>query len=149
MMRSHTLCVIWKLSKQSAVPRQATSECGRTGSASSPYPVSLQRGQHLLPQLDLPRHLVDTVAAAQERLQGWNWGRGGSRSSREEEGGGRGNRAVGWTRSTHTYNFISCGGSVTRVVFIWVFWRNRREAANTVWRSSAAMGSDYGGCCAD
>lgn len=81
--------------------------------------MSLQCGQHLLPQLDLPGELVDAVAAAQERLQGF-WG-GGNRSSREEEGGGRGNGAVGRARSTHTYKFISCGGSVARVVFTCVF----------------------------
>lgn len=53
------------------------------------YPVSLQRGQHLLPQLDLPRDLVDAVAAAQEWLQifggegGVEGGRRGGRSKRD------------------------------------------------------------------
>lgn len=37
--------------------------------AAPSYPVSLQRGQHLLPKLDLAGELVDAVTAAQERLQ--------------------------------------------------------------------------------
>lgn len=37
--------------------------------AACPYPVSLQRGKHLLPQFNLPGNLVDAVAAAQKRLQ--------------------------------------------------------------------------------
>lgn len=33
------------------------------------YPVSLQSSQHLLSQLDLSTDLIDTIAAAQERLK--------------------------------------------------------------------------------
>lgn len=61
--------------------------------AAPPYPVSFQRGQHLLPQLDLPGELVHAVAAAQERLQNFIWGRAEGRGgwlevgSGEEEGG--------------------------------------------------------------
>lgn len=55
------------------------------------YPVSFQCGQHLLPQLDLSRDLVDTVAAAQEWLQ--------DRREREREPGeGRSSRKGGKTR---------------------------------------------------
>lgn len=88
-MRCHTLCVIREL-KSDKVQFPAKQRLNVGGQAAPPYPVSLQCGQHLLPQLDLPRHLVDAVAAAQERLQGFLGGGGqvAGVAGREKEVGG-------------------------------------------------------------
>lgn len=53
-------------------------------SSSRPYPVSFKCGQHLLSQFDLPRDLINAVAAAKEGLRSHKGVKQGENS--EEEG---------------------------------------------------------------